>query len=1112
MSCGRAPHAAKIVLTSASQVRQLSPAQVKLGVPVRMLGIVTYADRLSSDCFIQDSSGGVRVRFASGQIPPAAGLKVEVSGVAAAGGSAPTILAARATVLDVARLPASVSISPAQLADAVYRYKRVAVPGVVQSISSDRPGLVSVEIGVQGATIRAKVPVSPALFNDQWIDADVSANGVLDEPVRGTSGAAEVTLWIAEPRAIQIRHPATAPAALPVMKIHAASDLGPGRIPTHRVRIQGIPYKPVQGGDALMDESGQILVRNRQNGIDANRPQLDVAGFLAFEQGHLILDQATPVSAVVNGAVPGGPTLGSTLTAALQVRQLAPATARLAYPVHLRAVVTFFDPENHLLFVQDNTDAIFVDLSDKERVTLRSGDLVDVQGVSTADFAPNVDKARIQVLGHSRLPDAAPGGFDRAIRGRLDCHWIELGGIIQRVVNGHADTLLTVAWGRDTYRAHVLAPAESLASLVGAEVTLRGVCGALFNSRYQMLGIQLFVPGKEFIRVVREPLLEPFAMAPTSIKDLMQFSYSTDFGQRVRVRGTVTYGNRSGATWIHDATGGVMIRNHNGHDLAAGDLVDVVGFPAIAGYSPILRDALLKKLQSGAPPAAVRITAQDAAQGGFDGQLVEIEGKLIDRVPQPAEQVLTVESGGTVFNAYLPNSGAPPNLEAGALLRLTGICAVDAEQSHDLILPRGFRLLLRSPSDAAMISSLPWLSAERLIPTAGGAVLVVLAALAWAVLLRRRVRTQTHALRAQTMQLQAAHQRARAALQKAREAELVDEDSKRIVELIARDEPVDLIIDRIAEAVALHAEGAVCVVLLASKQGLRVCAVPTLPAGWLDALGRLEMSSIPFSPELRAPEKFAADPNWTRFIGSQPSARFKAFCSAPIVVESETVGLIAAFFRHEKQATDAQGEMLALWCNIAALALDRRRLHDQLSYRAQHDALTGLPNRALLYDRLEAEIAAASQAGYLLGVLYIDLDGFKTVNDTYGHDAGDTVLQHSARRMTQIMRRGDTVARIGGDEFVVLLPRLARREDAEQIAAKISSVLREPIYANHQRLAVAGSVGISIWPCDGVEADPLLRFADAQMYGAKKRRWYDVAGQPPPAVPVEVLAKTNTPN
>ena len=351
--------------------------------------------------------------------------------------------------------------------------------------------------------------------------------------------------------------------------------------------------------------------------------------------------------------------------------------------------------------------------------------------------------------------------------------------------------------------------------------------------------------------------------------------------------------------------------------------------------------------------------------------------------------------------------------------------------------------------------------------------MLIIAALAWVGLLRRRVRAQTCALRAQTIQLQAAHQRTRDALQKACEAESLDLDSKRIVELIARDEPVDLIIDHIAEAVALHCEGAVCAILLGAPHGPRVCVVPALPGRMVgSSWAGSALTRFRSAPEFRAPKEFSDDPAWADFIDSEKNARFRTFCSAPIVVDGATAGVIAAFFR-KRQASRriAQCAQLGLWCNIAALALDRRRLHDQLSYRAQHDGLTGLPNRALLYERLEAEIDRAARSGGLLGVLYIDLDGFKQINDTYGHDAGDAVLQET--RPAHDQGRCAAAIRWHASEAMSLWCCClcsAAREDAHQIADKLAAALREPIQSGHQRLAVSACVGIGIWPLDGDRA------------------------------------------
>ena len=1071
--------------------------QSKSGAPVRMRGILTYFDQSSRDCFVQDSTSGIRVKLAPGQVPPAIGWRVEVSGLGRLQGAVPTVLEAHITALVPDKLPAPIPISSKYLRDPEYAHKIVSVKGVIQAVDSERPGLVSLDIGVEGTTVIASVPASFAMINEDWIDAEVRASGVLAEGFDGNGRAMHPALLISDAGSIEVLSQSRAPAALASSKIADLLAVNPARCEGHRTRIKGVLYTPAQGGLALRDASGQIPIRMARNAVIPNAGVIDLAGFPTLVEGHPVLARAVPVEVEASKERLHAPAPGSILTTIRQVHRLPTGVAQLAYPVHLRAVVTFFDPHNQLLFIQDRSDGIYVGTGDQERLPLRAGDDVDVTGVTTGDFAPDVAKARVRVLGHSGLPAPGPGNFRSAVQGGEDCHWIELDGVVQQVVRGDGDTLLTLVWGRERFKAHVLASPQSLESLVDAEVRIRGVCGALFNGRRQQLGIQMFVPEMECIRVLRKPASNPFWLPLTPVGGLLHFSLGGDMGHQVRVRGTVTYGNRAGATWLRDSTGGVMIQDHGAERLAAGDLVDAVAFPAIVESSPVLRGAKVRKLRSGSAPEPIRTTAQDLLKGDLDAQLVQIEGKLVERAHQMAEQVLTLDSGGTIFNAILPQRDISPPLEPGALLRLTGICSVGMEQTSDLILPRDFRLLLRSPADIAVLSHPPWLTANHVIPLLAGAALLFLAAAAWAALLRRRVRAQTHALRAQTVQLQAAHQKTREALQKACEAEALDQDSKRIVELIARDEPVDLIIDHIAEAVALHLEGAaVCAILLAERDGRRVCTVPSMPADWLQALRRIEISSISFCSSFREPKDFSDDPAWAQFIGGQPSARYRTFWSAPIVVDSATVGVIAAFFRNDKRSPDAPGASLDLWSNVAALALERRRLHDQLSYRAHHDELTGLPNRALLYERLEAEIEA-SRSGFLLGVLYIDLDGFKQINDTYGHDAGDAVLEQSARRMIHNVRSGDTVARMGGDEFVILLPRLGHREDAAQIAEKIAAAVREPIYAKHQKLAVSASVGISIWPLDADRPDPLLRFADAQMYGKKRRRRYDAPAKSP---------------
>ena len=1092
--CGPSPDALPTILTTVGQVRKLSPGEIKSGVPARIEAVLTYFDRVSNYCFAQDSSGGIRVNLAPGETAPAAGWRVRITGLVASGGPSPSIMEGRVTALAADVLPRPLSLPPSKFADPEYQYRLVRFRGAVRDFETERPGLATLEIIGETATILAKVPASNAVINEDWVDADVQVSGVLATSPGGsgdTRRRSGYMVWIPNVDAIELLRPAEPPAGLPIDKVRTLLTLDPSRSPHHRVRIRGTSI-PLAGGLDVRDQTGQISVRMAQTALFPDTPSLDVAGFLDWEHGRAVLDQAVLVDHETIADSAHFRTPGFTLTSALQVHRLSLSAAQRAYPVRLSAVVTYFDPVDHLLFVQDPTDAIYVGLSGKEKPSLRAGDAVKVTGVTAAGFAPDIANGRVKILGHRGLPAPRRDGFGPASWGRDDCHWIELEGVVQHVAGDSASALLTLAWGPNSYKANVLASAESLASLLDSEVSIRGVCGALFNAKHQMLGIQMFVPGAEYIRVRGSPPPDPFSVTPTPIADLLRFSQSYDRGHRVRLRGTVISPEVSGSIWIRDSTGAVMIRDHEAAGLAPGDQVDVAGFPEIAGYSPALHGAIVKGLRAGAPPLPIPVTAQDALNGDFDGQLVEIEGTLIDRLQQPAEQVLVIKSGETSFNATLAAGGASRRWEPGSHLRLTGICSVEAQQSRDLIIPRAFRLLLRSPRDIAIVGHPPFLTVDRVWPVVAGIGALMIAALAWVRLLRRRVRAQTFALRAQTVQLQAAHHSAREALQKAREAESLDLDKRRILELIARDEPADVILDHIAESVAMHCE-AVCAILVEGREEPRTCVVPAMPADWLEAFRRIDPSSVSVNPEFRALAQFSNDPAWATFIESQKNLRFHAFCAAPVIVEGAIAGVVAAFLRNgvsPGQAQNIRPSQLTLWANIAALALERRQLHDQLSYRAQHDGLTGLPNRSLLHEQMLSEIERASSRGGLLGVLFLDLDGFKQINDNHGHDAGDMVLKESARRLLEVVRRGDTVARVGGDEFVVLLPGLGDRENARQVANKIASALREPIHAHHQRYQISACIGMAFWPFDGEGPDALLRRADMAMYVEKKQRGY----------------------
>jgi diguanylate cyclase (GGDEF)-like protein len=174
---------------------------------------------------------------------------------------------------------------------------------------------------------------------------------------------------------------------------------------------------------------------------------------------------------------------------------------------------------------------------------------------------------------------------------------------------------------------------------------------------------------------------------------------------------------------------------------------------------------------------------------------------------------------------------------------------------------------------------------------------------------------------------------------------------------------------------------------------------------------------------------------------------------------------------------------VAVFSDITA----RKAAEERMRYLALHDALTDLPNRTLLNERLGQAILRAQRDKTHLALMYFDLDKFKPVNDTFGHEVGDLLLQSVARRVLACVRASDTVARIGGDEFVVLLPTLELDQDAQGVAEKIRQALEQPFEIAGQAFDVSTSLGLAIYPEHGQDAQTLTRHADEAMYLAKKQ-------------------------
>ena len=215
------------------------------------------------------------------------------------------------------------------------------------------------------------------------------------------------------------------------------------------------------------------------------------------------------------------------------------------------------------------------------------------------------------------------------------------------------------------------------------------------------------------------------------------------------------------------------------------------------------------------------------------------------------------------------------------------------------------------------------------------------------------------------------------------------------------------------------------------------------------------------------------------------AAGMESSVKVQIAGEAGPFGALAVFSRHSNAFSDEDVKFFEQLAIILSTALQRLQSQSRLAHLAQYDSLTGLPNRALFRDRFEQALAQARRNGWHIGVMLLDIDHFKKVNDTLGHAAGDELLKVLASRLQGCLREGDTVARLSGDEFGVLLPDLAAAEDAGAVAQSLMQSVRTPFEIAGSEVAVGATIGIAMHPADADDAATLLRHADLAMYRAK---------------------------
>jgi diguanylate cyclase (GGDEF)-like protein len=342
--------------------------------------------------------------------------------------------------------------------------------------------------------------------------------------------------------------------------------------------------------------------------------------------------------------------------------------------------------------------------------------------------------------------------------------------------------------------------------------------------------------------------------------------------------------------------------------------------------------------------------------------------------------------------------------------------------------------------------------------------------------------------REEAVQAEQELERAEAATRIAHKAEKLEQDRNEILELVAKDQPLERIIAAMADAVASHLPGSLCSIKIEASDGSYISTYPNFPENLATALEQTGIASI--NPTLAAApiHQLSDDARWVRFIQSSGQLPYRYYRAVPVVRSTRLTGMILSLFAEDRPDAHSEQTLLESWGRFASLAVERRGLYEQLSFRAQYDSLTELLNRAALYDRVDSWISANAVKPMPMALVYLDLDGFKQINDTHGHGAGDQVLQHVSAHILESVRKTDVVARLGGDEFVIVLPGVGEATEARRIADLVTAAVERPLAYADRELRIGVSYGISVYPADGDNTDALLKIADEDMYRAKLKR------------------------
>jgi signal transduction histidine kinase len=455
-------------------------------------------------------------------------------------------------------------------------------------------------------------------------------------------------------------------------------------------------------------------------------------------------------------------------------------------PVRLRGVVTFFDESLYSRFIQDETAGIYLQFPPNVAPPmLLPGQLVEVTGVgSPGEYAPVVVVDKVAVLGERPLPPAKPVTYEQLASGTEDSQFVEIAGIVRSVRKLETSQYYQIAIATGRGRVLIYAkelPVQQSDELLDSTVRVRGVCSTQFNRQRQLFAIRLMVPRPDDLKIEIPAAKDPYAIPARPIGSLLQFAPQETYGHRVKVTGTVVYFEPGAVMFLQDGGHGVEVQTKELWPLQLGDRVEVLGFVSQGDYTPLLQDAVYRKLSAAKPPTPPRLTYDEALKGNHDCQLVQLVARLIDRTQHGSEQFLILQESNFIFQASLKQTDGHDGfalLENGSRVAVTGVCRIEPGewQAGENWRAKSFTIQLRSSDDVVLLESPPWWSLKKVLWIAKALGFVALAAFSWVAVLRRRVAERTRELEVQIQKRQFAERRREIEQERARVAHDLHDD------------------------------------------------------------------------------------------------------------------------------------------------------------------------------------------------------------------------------------------------------------------------------------------------------------------------------------------------